>query len=274
VGDDEALHMQCPEIGRERSDHRDRPADLAPQPEPQLAAPPRLLRSRRLTVVAEGPIAAGNGLAPAFRRRDAHELAAVACSTLDALGIAVVLSGGAVVSICSDAAYVSDGLDLIPVALARKADRAMESLAFERARHHSTHPRSRHWVEFRPGPVAIGEQTIRTFAERETVMGAPRLIALAECVMDGLAWYLRDADTQCLEQAVEEAGAGMGEDRPVVQLPSLRTPGRFRQNPRRPAAVRTSRRDAATGIERYGMSASHPRCSPRYRHPDRSQPVK
>ncbi len=41
-------------------------------------------------------------------RTSLEDLAALVCSTLEAHGISVVLSGGAVVSIYSDAEYVSD----------------------------------------------------------------------------------------------------------------------------------------------------------------------
>jgi len=139
------------------------------------------------------------------KRTSLEDLAALVCSTLEADGISVVLSGGAVVSIYSDAEYVSYDLDFIPTGLARKVDAAMESLGFEKTHRHWTHPKSRYWVEFPPGPVAIGEETIRDFAERETRMGTLRLLAPTECVMDRLAWYFHDADTQCLEQAVQVA---------------------------------------------------------------------
>jgi hypothetical protein len=132
-------------------------------------------------------------------------LAALVCTTLEAHGIPVVLSGGAVVSIYSNAEYVSYDLDFVPLGLARKVDGVMRSLGFEKTHRHWTHPRSRYWVEFPPGPVAIGEETIRTFAERETPMGTLRLLAPTECVMDRLAWFIHDADTQCLEQALRVA---------------------------------------------------------------------
>jgi len=138
-------------------------------------------------------------------RTSLEDLAALVCSTLEARGISVVLSGGAVVSIYSDAEYVSYGLDFIPIGLARKVDTAMQSLGFEKTQRHWTHPKSRYWVEFPPGPVAIGAETIRTFAERESGMGMLRLLAPTECVMDRLAWYFHDADTQCLEQAIQVA---------------------------------------------------------------------
>ena len=135
-------------------------------------------------------------------RTSLEDLAALVCTTLEAHAISVVLSGGAVVSIYSDAEHVSYDLDFIRTGLARKVDAAMKSLGFEKTQRHWTHPKSRYWVEFPPGPVAIGEETIRTFAERETRMGTLRLLAPTECVMDRLAWYFHDADTQCLEQAV------------------------------------------------------------------------
>ena len=138
-------------------------------------------------------------------RTSLEDLAALVCTTLDAHGIAVVLSGGAVVSIYSDAEYVSYDLDFVPTGLARKVEAAMQSLGFVKTQRHWTHPKSRYWVEFPPGPVAIGEETIRSFAERETRMGTLRLLAPTECVMDRLAWYFHDADTQCLEQALHVA---------------------------------------------------------------------
>lgn len=138
-------------------------------------------------------------------RLSLEEVAALVCSTLDRHGISVVLSGGSVVSIYSDAEYVSYDLDFVPEGLARKVDRAMESLGFVKEQRHWRHPRSRYWVEFPPGPVAIGEETIREFAERQSTTGVLRLLRPTECVMDRLAWYIHGADLQCLEQAVRVA---------------------------------------------------------------------
>lgn len=134
-----------------------------------------------------------------------EEVAALVCSTLDEHGISVVLSGGSVVTIYSNAEYVSYDLDFIPIGLARKVDRAMKSLGFEKQQRHWRHPRSRYWVEFPSGPVVIGEETIREFAERESSTGVLRLLRPTECVMDRLAWYFHGADPQCLEQAIRVA---------------------------------------------------------------------
>jgi hypothetical protein len=135
-------------------------------------------------------------------RMSLEQVAALVCTTLDRHGIPVVLSGGAVVSIYSDDEYVSYDLDFIPTGLARKVDRAMESLGFEKQQRHWRHLRSRYWVEFPAGPVAIGEERIHDFAERESKTGTLRLLHPTECVMDRLAWYFHNADRQCLEQAI------------------------------------------------------------------------
>ena len=134
-----------------------------------------------------------------------EEVAALVCTTLERHRISVVLSGGSVVSIYSNAEYVSYDLDFIPIGLARKVDRAMQSLGFEKQQRHWRHPRSRYWVEFPAGPVAVGGETIHEFAERESTTGVLRLLRPIECVMDRLAWYFHDGDLQCLDQAVRVA---------------------------------------------------------------------
>lgn len=134
-----------------------------------------------------------------------EEVAALVCTTLDTHGISAVLSGGAVVSIYSGDEYVSYDLDFVPIGLARKVDGAMQSLGFAKEGRHWRHPRTRYWVEFPAGPPAIGEETIREFAERETASGVLRLLRPTECVMDRLAWFFHMNDLQCLEQAVQVA---------------------------------------------------------------------
>jgi hypothetical protein len=178
-----------------------------------------------------------------------EEVAALVCTTLDRHGISVVLSGGAVVSIYSDDEYVSYDLDFVPTGLARKVDDAMQSLGFAKEQRHWRHPWSRFWVEFPAGPVAIGEEPIREFAERESATGTLRLLRPTECVMDRLTWYFHAADLQCLEQAVEVAS------RHPVDLPRIERwaqkelphgPARFR------AFERRLRERGASGPKKVG----------------------
>ncbi len=134
-----------------------------------------------------------------------EEVATLVCTRLDADGISVVLSGGGAVSIYSDNEYESYDLDFVPTGLARRVDHAMQALGFERRQRHWVHPRNPYWVEFPAGPVAIGEEVIREFAERRNAAGMLRILHPTECVMDRLTWYFHDADRQCLEQALQVA---------------------------------------------------------------------
>jgi hypothetical protein len=130
-----------------------------------------------------------------------EEVATIVWSALDESGISVVLSGGAAVSIYSDNEYESYDLDFVPMGLARRVDRVMESLDFSRKQRHWVHHRSRYWVEFPAGPVAIGEEIIHDFAERSSPAGRLRILHPTACVMDRLTWFIHNADPQCLDQA-------------------------------------------------------------------------
>ncbi|MCP3984928.1 MAG: hypothetical protein GY723_11100 [bacterium] len=134
-----------------------------------------------------------------------EQIATLVCSALDEAGISVVLSGGATVSIYSDNEYESYDLDFVPVGLARRPDRVMESLGFEKRQRHWVHPRNPYWVEFPGGPVSIGEEVVHDFAERRSAAGVLRLLHPTECVMDRLSWFIHNADRQCLDQAVQVA---------------------------------------------------------------------
>lgn len=134
-----------------------------------------------------------------------EEVAAVVCEALDRARIPVVLSGGAVVSIYSDNAYESFGLDFVRRGVARKVDGVMNELGFRRQGRHWTHPDSLFWVEFPPGPVQVGDAIVSEFAELRTRVGTLRLLAPTECVMDRLAGYYDWDDPQCLDQAIEVA---------------------------------------------------------------------
>jgi hypothetical protein len=134
-----------------------------------------------------------------------EEVAAVVCSTLERHGIEVVLCGGSVVSIYSGNEFESYDLDFIPTGLARRVDPAMQGLGFQKEGRHWRHPQTRYWVEFPPGPVAIGEMRVKKFDQRVTSHGTLRLLRPTECVMDRLAAYVHWNDRQGLEQAIAVA---------------------------------------------------------------------
>ena len=134
-----------------------------------------------------------------------EQVAALVCDTLSRQGISVVLSGGAVVSIYSENRYPSNDLDFVFTGFSKRVDAVMEKLGFTNAQRRWVHPHSRYRVEFLPGPVVVGDQTLTEFAHRESDEGALRLLPPTECVMDRLVGVSHDSDPQCLEQAVAVA---------------------------------------------------------------------
>jgi len=134
-----------------------------------------------------------------------EDVAGLVCERLTAAGISVVLSGGAVVSIYSENEYESLDLDFVREGLASNVDATMRSLGFVKTARHWRHPGTRYWVEFPPGPVAVGEEPVREVATRETGLGVLRLLPPTECVMDRLVSFYHWGDRQALDQAVAVA---------------------------------------------------------------------
>lgn len=133
-----------------------------------------------------------------------EELAAIVSSTLEAAGIGAVLSGGAVVSIYTHNAYESGDLDFISPASTATIAEALAPLGFRRRGRMFSHPRTALFVEFPPGPLAIGDELIpiTQVGEKRTAAGTIRLLTPTQCVMDRLAAYFHWNDLQSLDQAV------------------------------------------------------------------------
>jgi hypothetical protein len=64
------------------------------------------------------------------------------------------------------------------------------------------HPDSQFFVEFPPGPLAIGQEPVREIIERKFSTGTLKVISPTDCVKDRLAAYYHWADQQSLQQAV------------------------------------------------------------------------
>ena len=91
------------------------------------------------------------------------ELGAFVQSQLRKTGIEVILAGGAAVAIYSDNRYVSKDLDLINIygVDRRKIREVMLEIGFYEEGRYFRHSDSQFFVEFPPGPLAIGEEPVK-----------------------------------------------------------------------------------------------------------------
>lgn len=131
------------------------------------------------------------------------ELGAFIQSQLREKGIEVVLSGGAAVAIYTNNKYVSKDLDLINIygVNRRKIRDVMIVVGFYEEGRYFRHPDSQFFVEFPPGPLAIGEERVQQVIERRLSTGILKVISPTDCVKDRLSAYYHWGDQQSLLQA-------------------------------------------------------------------------
>jgi hypothetical protein len=131
------------------------------------------------------------------------ELGAFIQSQLRKQGIEVILSGGAAVAIYTNNKYVSKDLDLINVygVNRRKIRDVMIVMGFHEEGRYFRHSDSQFFVEFPPGPLAIGEEPVQQIVERKLSTGMLKVISPTDCVKDRLSAYYHWGDQQSLLQA-------------------------------------------------------------------------
>jgi hypothetical protein len=119
-------------------------------------------------------------------------------------GIEVVLSGGAAVAIHSNHKYVSRDLDLINIfgVNRRQIREVMTTAGFDEEGRYFRHPDSQFFVEFPPGPLAIGQEAVKRTVEIKLSTGTLKVISPTDCVKDRLAAYYHWNDQQSLLQAI------------------------------------------------------------------------
>ncbi|MBZ0172181.1 MAG: hypothetical protein K8E66_07370 [Phycisphaerales bacterium] len=125
-------------------------------------------------------------------------------SGLRAERIRAVLTGGACVNLYTRGAHHSKDIDLIleTQVTRRELDDAMQKVGFSRHGDRYEHTTARFYVEFPPGPLAIGgDLSIRPVEIRR---GGQRMLALSatDCCRDRLAAFYHWNDRQSLRSAV------------------------------------------------------------------------
>lgn len=131
------------------------------------------------------------------------ELAAIVSGVLEAAGITAVLSGGAAVSIYTNNRYQSLDLDFVSSEQMSKLAAILEPHGFVRGKgRYLEHADTDLYVEFPPGPLAVGGSIITKWSSLETEYGSIQVLTPTQMVMDRLAAFFHWNDPQALDQAV------------------------------------------------------------------------
>ncbi len=123
--------------------------------------------------------------------------------------IRAVLTGGGCVVLHTDGAYVSHDLDFVlqgPEAVtAARLDEALGELGFRRRGSQYRHPKLDLYVEFPPGPLAIGGDHAVKPVELRRGRQVLRALSPTDSCLDRLAAFYHWDDRQSLTHAVEIA---------------------------------------------------------------------
>ena len=132
------------------------------------------------------------------------ELAAFVCSYLKNRDIHAILSGGGCVSIYTTNQYQSFDLDFVEnhSTSRRRIKEFLAELGFYEENRYFKHPETVFFVEFPPGPLAVGNEPVKEILQMEFATGQLLMISPTDCVKDRLAGYYHWDDQQCLEQAL------------------------------------------------------------------------
>lgn len=135
------------------------------------------------------------------------EVAVAVGSQLRQRGVTAVLTGGACVAVYTDGTYVSKDADFVIQGRTQQStlDRALADLGFVRTGDRYVHPHVRFYVEFPPGPLAIGSDL--AIHPVELVVGNETTLALSatDACRDRLAAFYHWHDRQSLRLAVRLA---------------------------------------------------------------------
>jgi hypothetical protein len=123
-------------------------------------------------------------------------------------GIEVFLSGGSVVSLYTQNAYLSYDLDFVSFDSRTKIKKVMEGLGFAQDHsRHFVHQDTPFIVEFPGSAMLVGESLINELSELKNQFGVLKLLTPTDCVKDRLAAFYHWNDSQGLDQAVAVANA-------------------------------------------------------------------
>lgn len=195
------------QIGRQNAALPDKPTLLCFHRAPPVAATVGRARPGPQVATGKHPQTSSSGRQAAVTLGDKSSLLEVAISVGDALRkhrIRGILTGGACASIYSGGQYVSADADFVLTGEVdrHQLDTAMASVGFARDGDRYVHPKTRFFVEFPRGPLAIGADhrvrpVLRTFRGKRALV-----LSATDSCRDRLAAYYHWNDRQSLEVAV------------------------------------------------------------------------
>jgi hypothetical protein len=138
------------------------------------------------------------------RRSSLADVAAVVATALRQAGFRAVLTGGACAAIYSDGACQSQDLDFVVQSggSQRALDEALAGAGFTRHGDRYAHPRTRFFVEFPRGPLAIGGDAAIVPVELTLATGKALALSATDSVRDRLAAFYHWSDRGSLHAAV------------------------------------------------------------------------
>jgi hypothetical protein len=78
----------------------------------------------------------------------------------------------------------------------------MQSLGFNLKGRYFTHPDTKFFIEFPPGPLAVGKEPVQKIEEHKLATGTLKIISPTDCMKDRLLGYFHWGDKQSLKQAI------------------------------------------------------------------------
>ncbi len=140
------------------------------------------------------------------------------CTALQRVGTVAVLTGGSAATYYAPESYQSGDADFI---IRFSSDRAragatMRKLGYREVGGTYHHSKNIFTVEFPPGPLAIGDDLVRSYDTVKRVDEVLYVLSRTDCVRDRLASFYFFADRSALAAATAVARGGQ------VDLPAIR----------------------------------------------------
>ncbi|MBN9688532.1 MULTISPECIES: hypothetical protein [unclassified Corallococcus] len=130
------------------------------------------------------------------------DIAFAVCTALERNGFQAVLTGGSAATYYAPDAYQSGDLDFVITVKGTGGEAALAALGFIRKGDFYRHPRSHFLLEFPSGPLAVGDDLIRSWSTARRDDEVLHVLSPTDSCRDRLASFLFWNDFSGLEQAL------------------------------------------------------------------------